>query len=200
MKDNNIYIRDLRTPLGEALSATQDLKEIIDLRLETATLDLSNVQQGYDCQRGAMDEAEQALEAARTKHAYWWAQKAKLEGQSTQEPYAEPEPAQKDVYPELRDVDAPGEEEPAPEEPTDGEAQEDPALNYRIRVATQDGDEYSGIVCSVRESDLEMLYEAMERVYEQSSVVVEQDSGDVLILPVSRVKSITLVEQAGKGA
>lgn len=199
MKDT-IHTRDLRTPLGEALSATEDLKAVIDLRLEAATLDLSNAQQGYDYQRGVMDEIEQTLESARTKRAYWWAQKVKLEGQSAQEPYTEPEPAQKDVYPELDDTDAPEEQEPAPEDPEDGEAEEDPILYYRIRVTTQDGKRYIGVVLPVRKSDLDSLHETLERVYEQTSVTVEQDSGDVLILPVSQIKSITLVEQAGKGA
>lgn len=111
MMRDTIHTRDLRTPLGEALSATEDLKAVIELRLEAATLDLSNAQQGYDYQRGVMDEVEQTLESARTKRAYWWAQKAKLEGQIEQEPYTEPEPAQKDVYPELDDADAPEEPE-----------------------------------------------------------------------------------------
>ena len=199
MKDT-IHTRDLRTPLGEALSATEDLKAVIDLRLEAATLDLSNARQGYDYQRGAMGAAEKILEAAKTKHAYWWAQKAKLEGQSAQEPYTEPEPAQKDVYPELSDVDAPEEEEPAPEDPEGGEAEEDPHLYYRIHVATQDGEEYTSVEYSVRVSDLERFHEVLEQAYEQSSAVVERDNGDLLILPTSRIKSISLVEQAEEGA
>lgn len=199
MKDN-IHTRDLRTPLGEALSGTEDLKAVIDLRLEAATLDLSNAQQGYDYQRALLDEIGEGLEGARTKHAYWWAQKAKLEGQSAQEPFTEPEPAQEDVYPELSDVDAPEEEEPAPEEPEDEEAEEDPILYYRIHVATLDGEEYTSVEYSVRVSDLERFHESLEHAYEQSSVMVERDNGDLLILPTSRVKSISLVEQAEEGA